>query len=210
MDKNPVLEERTLRECRKCGSMRDIKEFRKKDGYVQRHCLECEREAGRKRYYRNRARYAERHRGWVKANIEKVNKQRNEYRAQNAEKLRERQREWRRKNIRLNVVLQSLKNAKIRCKKQNLPCTVTIKYLLDVLDRQNDRCALSGIKLSFATISRPIASSCSLDKINRRNGYVEGNVRFLCFAVNSFRGSMSDLEFQRFVLAIQWNWTKAH
>lgn len=186
--------------------MKGIGEFRNKDGYVQRHCLECEREACRKRYYRNRQRYAERHRTWIGANIEKVNKQRKEYRLQNAEKIRFRQNAWRRDNIRADVVRQSLRNARIRSKKQNLPCTVTTKDLLEILEAQNDRCALSGIKLSFATISRPIASSCSLDKIDRRKGYIHGNVRFLCFAVNSFRGSMSDLEFQRFVQAIRWEW----
>ena len=36
--------------------------------------------------------------------------------------------------------------------------------------------------------------SCSVDRIDQQVGYVVGNVRLVCFAVNSFRGQMSDEE----------------
>lgn len=104
-----------------------------------------------------------------------------------------RSRAWRTANPERARFLSAVKSAKSR----HQVVTIDVDYLLGMLDAQQGRCALSGIKMTFGnTTDRggALPRSCSLDRIDQSKGYERGNVRLVCFAMNAFRGSMSDEE----------------
>jgi hypothetical protein len=71
-------------------------------------------------------------------------------------------------------------------------------------DRQGSKCALLGITLTWGGgDGKPLPTSVSIDRINRRQGYGADNIRLVCFWANTTRGSGSDLEFYRRLL-IGW------
>jgi hypothetical protein len=77
---------------------------------------------------------------------------------------------------------------------------ISISELMEIWRNQKGRCALSGIEMTWiGGGGKPTATSLSLDRINQKKGYVSGNVRLLCFSVNSFRGRLTDLELFRLV-----------
>jgi hypothetical protein len=77
--------------------------------------------------------------------------------------------------------------------KKRAETTIDQQYLLDVYDQQQGLCALSGVKMTWAT-GRTCPTSISVDRIDQSLGYVDGNVRLVCVAVNAFRSTMNDQE----------------
>lgn len=74
---------------------------------------------------------------------------------------------------------------------------VTTLELVAMYDKQGGRCALSGIEMTFGKAANGRSAkptNCSLDRIDQTKGYELGNIRLICYAINSFRGSMSDPE----------------
>ena len=82
--------------------------------------------------------------------------------------------------------------------------TIDQQYLLEMYDRQQGLCALSGIKMTWAT-GKTSPTSISVDRIDQSKGYVDGNVRLVCMAVNAFRGTMNDQELLVFARALLSN-----
>lgn len=78
------------------------------------------------------------------------------------------------------------------------PDTVTTDQLLEMFFAQAGRCALSGIRLTWASgEGKPLATSIALDRIDQKRDYTLDNVRLICNAVNNFRGTMSDAEMRQ-------------
>lgn len=78
--------------------------------------------------------------------------------------------------------------AKYRAKKLNISFNLDSKYLEGIWEEQQGRCAVSGrdFDLSRPNIeasTRP--NSPSLDRINPKEGYIKGNVRIVCYQVNT-------------------------
>jgi hypothetical protein len=71
--------------------------------------------------------------------------------------------------------------------------TIDQSYLMSLYDAQEGLCALSGVRMTWAT-GKTSPTSISMDRIDNQKGYVEGNVRLVCVAVNAFRGTMNDHE----------------
>ncbi len=88
--------------------------------------------------------------------------------------------------------------------KKRADVTVTQSYLLELYDQQEGLCALSGIRMTWAT-GKSSPTSISVDRIDSDRGYVEGNVRLVCMAVNAFRSTMNDAELLKFAKALVAN-----
>jgi hypothetical protein len=60
--------------------------------------------------------------------------------------------------------------------------------LLDLLSRQNGKCALSGVELT-CVLQKGVSckTNASIDRIDPKGGYVVGNVHLVCAALNKFR-----------------------
>lgn len=83
-------------------------------------------------------------------------------------------------------IYDMLCSAATRARKQNVPFDLTLDYLLELHEMQHGVCAVTGLLMNVASEkigrSRPFAPS--LDRIEPRQGYMKGNVRFVCWAVN--------------------------
>lgn len=77
--------------------------------------------------------------------------------------------------------------------KRNLPYTVTGEYLWNLLVQQNFECALTGVPLVIEKV-RTSNITASVDRIDNKQGYVEGNVRWVHKRVNIMRMDMTDDE----------------
>jgi len=84
--------------------------------------------------------------------------------------------------------------------KRNLSFTVTPQYLWDLFLRQNRKCALSGVDLTFTQEinthnTRATLTSASLDRIDSSKGYDERNVRWVHKDINRMKWSCDDATF---------------
>lgn len=71
-------------------------------------------------------------------------------------------------------------------------CDLTIEYLRDLWERQSGRCALSNIPLSHPTETRNINIMASVDRINPKEAYKQGNVQYVSCALNYAKSSKGD------------------
>lgn len=77
--------------------------------------------------------------------------------------------------------------AKNRSKKANIPFNLDEDFLVELWDQQNGKCAVSGreFDLSRPTETTVIATAPSLDRIVPKQGYTKGNIRLVCYQVNT-------------------------
>lgn len=73
---------------------------------------------------------------------------------------------------------------------RNIQVSITIEYILDLLKKQEYRCALSGMPLimskTFSTdrTNKVSSTTASLDRIDSSKGYVLGNVQWVHKDIN--------------------------
>ena len=90
------------------------------------------------------------------------------------------------KRTRLRGFLHTLLTAaKHRAQCGGMPFELTLDYLVELWVRQGGSCAVSGLRFQYSR-SKWIrnADALSLDRIEPKAGYVDGNVRFALDAVN--------------------------
>lgn len=89
-------------------------------------------------------------------------------------------------------------SAKTRSVSKDIEFSITLQDLLDQWDRQNGKCALSGLKINLPknsgeSLKHPFMAS--LDRIFPIHGYIPSNIQWVCligqFAKNEF--SQDDL-----------------
>jgi cytidyltransferase-like protein len=81
-------------------------------------------------------------------------------------------------------------------KQRNLEFNITIEYIWDLLEKQNRKCALSGLDLKFSRTRKDKSlQTCSLDRKDNKKGYIEGNVQWVHKRVNLMKNVMSDKDF---------------
>lgn len=163
--------------CGACSATKSISEFginrARRDGR-QSYCGPCLRAFVRDRKY---------HR------LDQYRAAAAEYRSRNRDRAREQARIRKQASPR-DCLGRSLIHALRRMPTEN---PVTINQLVAIYDRQDGRCALSGIKMVWAQ-GEITPFTMSVDRINPSIGYTEDNVRLLCHCVNSFKLTMSDAE----------------
>lgn len=71
-------------------------------------------------------------------------------------------------------------------------CNLTAAELVALWEQQDRRCALSGVLMTWGSGLEP--TTISIDRLNPKRGYVKGNVRLICFALNSLRGAGTDAQ----------------
>lgn len=73
---------------------------------------------------------------------------------------------------------------------------LTVEDLLELLEKQNYKCALSGVHLTcLLEVGTVFKTNASLDRIDAGGPYVISNVQLVCRAVNSFRNNTNLNEF---------------
>lgn len=92
--------------------------------------------------------------------------------------------------------------ARDRSKKKNIPFNITKEYLKELWDKQEGKCAISGIKMSFEQCNGRTNTNVSIDQINHKDGYTVGNVQLVCMAVNQMKSDMLMEDLYKFCEAI--------
>jgi len=77
---------------------------------------------------------------------------------------------------------------------RNKEFNITIEYLQELWDRQNGKCAISGIQLE---LGQQPDRTASLDRINNKKGYIVGNVQWVHKMINMMKGVYSQDELIR-------------
>ena len=85
---------------------------------------------------------------------------------------------------------------KTRAKNKHLEFNITPQYAWEVFQKQNGKCAISGIPLQLAESRRSNQTmTASIDRIDNSKGYVEGNIQWVYIKINYMRHSLSMEEF---------------
>jgi hypothetical protein len=88
-------------------------------------------------------------------------------------------------------------------KRRQHVCTLTLKYLRRLWKEQEGRCALTGIPLEHAGYTINPNHQASLDRIDCRKGYIEGNVQYICLPLNLAKSSFSDATIRELIELIR-------
>lgn len=83
-----------------------------------------------------------------------------------------------------------------RAKKSGLVVDIDKEYLHKLWDKQQGKCAISGIEMTYIANCGRIPTNVSVDRIDSNKGYIKGNVQLVCMAVNQMK---SDLDMQTFL-----------
>lgn len=89
-------------------------------------------------------------------------------------------------------------NLKRTAKTRNLDFNLTMTYMNDLFDEQNEQCALSGIKLilfPYKHTTNRNNITASLDRIDPMQGYIIGNVQYVHKEINLMKGCLDNSEF---------------
>lgn len=70
---------------------------------------------------------------------------------------------------------------------------LSVEFMLELLDKQDGRCAISGKTLTFIKIEGGgrVPTNASIDQIVAGGGYTEYNVQIVCDVVNRMKSDMT-------------------
>lgn len=77
-------------------------------------------------------------------------------------------------------------------KRAALELSITKEYAWNLFLSQNRKCALSGIILTFPFMTKDKSYTASLDRIDSRLGYVEGNVQWVHKDINLMKNKFNN------------------
>lgn len=109
-------------------------------------------------------------------------------------KLADKNKNWRGYEEISGSVFYGLKN---NANKRNLEFSLTIEYLWDLFVKQNKKCALSNVDISFNMTGHlnKKNQTASLDRIDSSKGYIEGNVQWVHKIVNQIKWELKQEDF---------------
>jgi len=84
-------------------------------------------------------------------------------------------------------------------KLRNLEFEVTIEQMWDLFEKQNKKCALSGVDLRFKDTRANLNKTASLDRKDPKIGYVLDNIQWVHVELNYMKQSLNDNEFLEWV-----------
>lgn len=68
---------------------------------------------------------------------------------------------------------------------------IDIEYLVDIWEKQNGKCALTGWDMTMILGEGIVQTNCSIDRIDSSLGYIEGNIQLVCRIVNVSKNNTS-------------------
>jgi hypothetical protein len=75
---------------------------------------------------------------------------------------------------------------------------ISIEYVWELFLKQNKKCALSNLDIRFGNCKDDNEATASLDRIDSRKGYIEGNVQWVYKEINFMKGNMRQEKFIEF------------
>lgn len=90
--------------------------------------------------------------------------------------------------------------------KKGLEFSISIEYIWSLFEKQNRKCALSGIDLCFRpSCALSTNQTASLDRIDSSKGYVEGNVQWIHKDINWMKNDFKQEDFINYCKLIARN-----
>lgn len=89
--------------------------------------------------------------------------------------------------------------------KREIEFGISVQYAWDLFLKQNRRCALSGLPISFSSTKQGHATgetTASLDRIDSSKGYIESNIQWLHKWVNLMKSDFTQDEFLNYCRVI--------
>jgi hypothetical protein len=95
-------------------------------------------------------------------------------------------------------------NARSRAKRKGMEFNLSCDDLIVVWDRQNGKCAITGIEMQLIQASRKKANPArvSVDRIDSNKGYTIDNIQMVCWVVNQMKGDRTEAEFRFWIDAL--------
>jgi hypothetical protein len=90
-----------------------------------------------------------------------------------------------------------------KLKLQNMTRQQLIEHLRELMVRQEDRCALTGIAVQFHGEQEDAQLLPSLDRIDSNGHYEKGNLQVVCRFVNFWKRNQEDAEFRRLLAIVR-------
>ena len=69
---------------------------------------------------------------------------------------------------------------------------ISLDSLEEIWKKQEGRCALTGWDLTMVLGKGNVDTNASIDRIDSEKDYIEGNVQFVCRAINVFKSNMKE------------------
>lgn len=85
------------------------------------------------------------------------------------------------------LLISRFHGAKDRAKNKDIPFDLTLEFLKELLIRQNYKCAISDLELTFNLDNGRNPFNVSLDQIDPNKGYVKENIQLVCMSVNQLK-----------------------
>lgn len=98
--------------------------------------------------------------------------------------------------------------ARSRSKNRGEETDLDVKYLKEIWENQNGICPYTGIKMEISRTSqdediKKTPTKASLDRINPNEGYIKGNVEFVCYCINVAKNDFTKKEVLDFINKIK-------
>lgn len=109
--------------------------------------------------------------------------------------MRSRKREYKRNDRSLKSLIQ---NRIATWRKKTLNSDLTTEYLLGQHEKQNGECYYTGLPLEILKTFEwkdKFENSISLDRLDPDKGYIQGNVVFCLYSVNTMKGRLTEEDF---------------
>lgn len=90
---------------------------------------------------------------------------------------------------------QALKGTRRRSKEKNIYNDLTLDYLMYLWEKQDGKCALTGIQMTYKFYEGRVNTNLSVDRIDSTKGYSKDNVQLVCMAANQMKNDLSMSEF---------------
>lgn len=168
--------------CIKCDIEKDVSEFNtftstySKKKYTN-ICKECKKQTNEAYYQRNKI---------IANSYSKM------YYANNLEKISELGKIRYHKKVKTDYIGIMLSGCRSNARKRNREFNISKEFILNLLEKQENRCYYSGDEL---TVEPKLYNTLSIDRVDSSKGYTEDNVVLCCQKVNVVKNNLSDIEF---------------
>lgn len=90
-----------------------------------------------------------------------------------------------------------LKTSKQTAKKRNIDChELDVDFLVELYNKQDGKCAISGIPMTHIAGQGVVATNVSMDRIDNTVGYKKDNVQLTCRFINQAKLNLSMEQFK--------------
>lgn len=82
-------------------------------------------------------------------------------------------------------------NTRARAKRTKLKCTIQWKDILELWNKQNGICAITGLPMTLEVGKGLTGTNVSVDRIDSSKGYIKGNMQLVQHTANTMKSDLS-------------------